>query len=66
MPLDMAVTKDGATLYVAAFGSSKVGVFSTSALEDDSFDPVAASANYIPVSGGGVSGRFQKRHHHNG
>src|SRR5262249_25399150 len=28
MPLDMAVTGDGQTLYVAAFGSSKVGVFS--------------------------------------
>ncbi len=56
MPLDMAVTSDGKTLYVAAFGSSKVGVFSTSALENDTFDPVAASANYIPVSGGGVSG----------
>src|SRR4029077_14275420 len=28
MPLDIAVTRDGATLYVAAFGSSKVGVFS--------------------------------------
>jgi YVTN family beta-propeller protein len=55
-PLDMAITSDGKTLYVAAFGSSKVGVFSTSSLEDDSFDPVAASANYIPVSGGGVSG----------
>ena len=56
MPLDLAVTKDGATLYVAAFGSSKVGVFKTSALEDDSFNPVAASANYISVSGGGVGG----------
>ncbi|MEO5922234.1 MAG: hypothetical protein ABIR70_00250 [Bryobacteraceae bacterium] len=56
MPLDMAVTADGATLYLAAFGSSKVGVFSTAALEDDSFNPTTASANYIPVSGGGVSG----------
>ena len=56
MPLDMAVTSDGTTLYLAAFGSSRVGVFSTSALEDDSFDPVTTSANYIPVSGGGVSG----------
>ncbi len=56
MPLDMAVTADGKTIYVAAFGSSKVGVFSTSAIENDTFDPVAASANYIPVSGGGVSG----------
>ena len=56
MPLDMAVTSDGKTLYLGAFGSSKVGVFDTASLEDDSFDPVAASANYIPVSGGGVSG----------
>ncbi len=55
-PLDMAVTHDGSTLYLAAFGSSKVGVFDTAALEDDSFDPRAASANYIPVSGGGASG----------
>src|SRR5262249_29362887 len=55
-PTDMAVTSDGSTLFVAAFGSSRVGVFATSSLEDDSFDPVAASANYIPVSGGGVSG----------
>lgn len=56
MPLDMAVTSDGKTLYVAAFGSGKVGVFDTKALETDTFDPLAASANYIPVSGGGVSG----------
>lgn len=56
MPLDMAITSNGKTLYVAAFGSSKVGVFDTAALENDSFDPVTASANYLPVSGGGVSG----------
>ncbi len=56
MPLDIAVTKDGKTLYVAAFGSSKIGVFPTAALENDTFDPVTASASYIPVTGGGVSG----------
>jgi DNA-binding beta-propeller fold protein YncE len=56
MPLDMAVTSDGKTLYVAAFGSSKIGVFATSTLENDTFDPVSASANYIAVTGGGVSG----------
>jgi YVTN family beta-propeller protein len=56
MPLDMAVTSDGKTLYVAAFGSRKIGVFDTASLEQDTFDPVTASANYIPVSGGGVSG----------
>jgi DNA-binding beta-propeller fold protein YncE len=55
-PLDMAVTADGTTLYVAAFGSSKIGVFNTTALEDDTFDPTVTSANYIAVSGGGPSG----------
>src|SRR5690606_1822134 len=55
-PLDMAVTSDGLTLYVAAFGSSKIGVFDTATLEDDSFDPATQSAQYIPVSGGGPGG----------
>jgi hypothetical protein len=55
-PLEMAVTSDGRRLYLAAFGSSKIGVFDTTALEDDSFDPRSVSANYIPVSGGGPSG----------
>ncbi|XXX77577.1 hypothetical protein WMF30_02215 [Sorangium sp. So ce134] len=53
-PVDMAVTSDGATLYVAALGSSKVGVFSTAALENDTFVPDAA--DHIEVSGGGPSG----------
>jgi YVTN family beta-propeller protein len=56
MPLDMKVTQDGKTLYVAAFGSSKIGVFATSELESDTFNPVTESSKYIPVSGGGVSG----------
>ncbi len=56
MPLDMAVTKDGKTLYVTAFGSSKIGVFSTAELESDTFNPRTASSNYITVSGGGPSG----------
>jgi DNA-binding beta-propeller fold protein YncE len=55
-PLEMAVTGDGRTLFLAAFGSSKIGVFDTAALENNTFDPRSASANYIPVSGGGPSG----------
>ena len=55
-PLGMAVSSNGARLYVAAFGSSKVGVFDTVSLENNTFDPRTASANYIPVSGGGPSG----------
>src|SRR5262245_49708002 len=55
-PLDMAVTSNGQTLFVAAFGSQKIGVFDTTALENNTFDPRTASANYIPVSGGGPRG----------
>jgi len=56
MPLDMAVTKDGRTLYVTAYGSSRIGVFNTAELETNTFNPRTASANYIDVSGGGPSG----------
>ncbi|HEU4726432.1 MAG TPA: hypothetical protein VFT22_01025, partial [Kofleriaceae bacterium] len=55
-PLDMAVTSNGQTLYLAAFGSSKIGVFDTAALRGNTFDPRQISANYIPVTGGGPSG----------
>ncbi len=54
MPLDMAISSDGQTLYVTAFGSSKIGVFSTAALENDTFVP--SSAHHIELSGGGPSG----------
>ncbi len=53
-PMDMVVTRDGKMLFVAAFGSSKVGVFKTAELEADSFVP--DRANQIEVSGGGPSG----------
>jgi YVTN family beta-propeller protein len=53
-PLGMAVTSNGATLYVAAFSSSVVGVFATSQLESDTFTPSAAS--HITVTGGGPTG----------
>jgi DNA-binding beta-propeller fold protein YncE len=55
-PAGMAVSPDGATLFVAAFGSSKIGVLDTATLGNDTFDPRLASARYIPVSGGGPSG----------
>ena len=54
IPMGMAVTSDGATLYVAAFGSSKVGVFDTAELENNTFVP--DSATHIALSGGGPSG----------
>jgi sugar lactone lactonase YvrE len=63
-PLQMVLSPDDATLYVAAFGSSKIGVISTADLENDTlwdgvgadFDPTVESANYIDVSGGGPTG----------
>jgi YVTN family beta-propeller protein len=58
-PLQPVISSDGNTLYVAAFGSAKVGVISTAALDDPGFesnyDPPTASANYIST-GGGPSG----------
>jgi DNA-binding beta-propeller fold protein YncE len=53
-PQGMAVTRNGATLYVAALGSSKVGVFSTAQLENNTFVP--STASQIRVSGGGPTG----------
>jgi YVTN family beta-propeller protein len=53
-PMDMAVSSDGRTLYVAAFGSSKVGIFSTQDIEADTFKPDAG--NHVALSGGGPSG----------
>jgi len=55
-PLDLVVSGDGSTLYVAAFGSSKIGVLSTEALERNALDPARDSANYIALSGGGPAG----------
>jgi len=53
-PVDLAFTPDGSKLYVAALGSSKVGVFDTAQLADDTFVP--STASQIPVSGGGPVG----------
>lgn len=55
-PTAMQVTPDGKTLFVAAFGSSKIGVFDTNELENNTFNPVTGSANYVNVSGGGPAG----------
>ncbi|MGI9342066.1 MAG: dockerin type I domain-containing protein [Gammaproteobacteria bacterium] len=52
-PMGMAISNDG-NIYVAAFGSSKIGVFTASSIDDDSFTPGAS--NHIAVSGGGPSG----------
>ena len=53
-PLGMAISADGARLYLAAFGSGKIAVYDTSALHDDSFSPSADEQ--ITVTGGGPGG----------
>jgi YVTN family beta-propeller protein len=53
-PMDMAISSDGKTLYVAAFGSGKVGVFDTAKLENNTFVP--DTANQIQLTGGGPAG----------
>ncbi|MGH8590027.1 MAG: hypothetical protein ACREXX_12070 [Gammaproteobacteria bacterium] len=53
-PHGMAITRDGATLYAAMFGTSEIGIFDTEELENDTFVP--STAHQIPVSGGGPSG----------
>jgi YVTN family beta-propeller protein len=52
-PLGMAIAADG-TLYVAAFGSSKIGRFPAAALENGTFTPDAAT--HLEVTGGGPGG----------
>jgi YVTN family beta-propeller protein len=56
IPVDLLMNAAGTQLYVAAFGSSKVGVLDPTELESDAFDPTLSSPNYIDVSGGGPSG----------
>jgi YVTN family beta-propeller protein len=57
-PLQLVVSNEleNQRVYVAAFGSAKVGVFDASDLEDPffetNFDPTAESANYIQTLGG--------------
>jgi DNA-binding beta-propeller fold protein YncE len=53
-PMDLTVSSNGQTLYVTAFGSSKIGVFSTAELESDGFIP--DSTRQVSISGGGPSG----------
>jgi YVTN family beta-propeller protein len=59
-PLQIVVSGDGQRLYVAAFGSAKIGVFATATLDGDSawdaFDPTEGSDEYITIAGGGPSG----------
>jgi DNA-binding beta-propeller fold protein YncE len=60
IPTGVTVSSNGQKLYVAALGSSKVGVFDTAALEADTFVP--STANQIPLTGGGPTGLVLGKH----
>lgn len=53
-PVGIAVSADGSTVYVAAFGSNRVGVFSSAELEKDAFVP--SPNDQIRLSGKGPVG----------
>ncbi|HUQ52879.1 MAG TPA: hypothetical protein VM692_11705, partial [Gammaproteobacteria bacterium] len=53
-PLEMAFNAAGTKMYVAALGSSKVGVFTPSEIEANTFTP--DEADQIEVTGGGPTG----------
>ncbi len=59
-PLQPTISSDGNTIYIPAFGSAKIGVFTRTELEDPSFesnfDPTTESADYLSTTGGGPSG----------
>jgi len=59
-PLQPTISSDGNTIYIPAFGSAKIGVFTRTELEDPSFeanfDPTVESADYLATTGGGPSG----------
>jgi DNA-binding beta-propeller fold protein YncE/mono/diheme cytochrome c family protein len=47
-PIQMQVSSDGSTLYVAGFGSNSVGFYDTAQLEADTFVPDAANLVHVP------------------
>ncbi|MFQ5514875.1 MAG: hypothetical protein ACE5FG_10585 [Myxococcota bacterium] len=55
-PLQAIVSSDGSKIYLAAFGSARIGVFDAADIEDPAFemnfDPTVESANYIATGGG--------------
>jgi hypothetical protein len=59
-PMQPTISSDGNTIYIPAFGSSRIGVFSRTELEDPNFEtnylPATQSADYLTTIGGGPSG----------
>ena len=59
IPTDLAVSADGAKLYLAAFGSQSLAILDTAALALDPSDPSAyqpSASDHVPLSAGGPGG----------
>jgi YVTN family beta-propeller protein len=54
LPRQLVISGDGKTLFIAAKGSDKVGIFDIVKLENNTFVP--GSTNHVHTSGGGPSG----------
>jgi DNA-binding beta-propeller fold protein YncE len=59
-PMLPAIHSSGSPIYIPAFGSAKIGVFTQTELEDPVFEanfvPTSESADYLSTTGGGPSG----------
>lgn len=59
-PLQPTISSDGNTIYIPAFGSKKIGVFTRTELEDPNFetnyDPTTQSSDYLSTFAGGPTG----------
>jgi len=59
-PMLPAIHSSGSPIYVPAFGSQQIGVFTQAELEDPAFetnfDPAVESVDYLQTTGGGPSG----------
>ncbi len=59
-PMLPTIHSSGSPIYIPAFGSSKIGVFTRTELEDPAFEtnfvPATESADYLSTTGGGPSG----------
>jgi DNA-binding beta-propeller fold protein YncE len=59
-PMLPEIHSTGSPIYIPAFGSKRIGVFTQAELEDSlfeiNFDPTVESADYLTTTGGGPSG----------
>ncbi|HSQ00606.1 MAG TPA: hypothetical protein VL049_25565 [Candidatus Dormibacteraeota bacterium] len=64
-PVGLAVNSTGTQLYVAAFGSQKIGVFDATKLENDTFTTQPQDGvQHVALGGGGPTGLVLDEVHH--